>query len=362
MPRYRTNAPFLALALLSFLAALWAGLIRIGWTWPPLLPALPGSHGPLMVAGFLGTLIGLERAVALRATWMYIGPLLSGLGALLIIFATSSTGGILLLTSGSFFLVGIFYVILRKQFAAYTLTMALGALFFAIGNVLWLSGWSIPRVVLWWIAFLVLTIAGERLELGKLQRISRLTNLAFTFCITLMIVGLFIAAITHSLGTRLFGLGLIALASWFLANDISRRTIRQPGLPRYAAYCLLSGFIWLGIGGLLGITLGGMAGGLGYDAFLHSILVGFVISMIFGHAPIIFPAVLGFPVGFTNNFYFPLVLLHSSLVMRLAGDLATNAVLRRWGGLVNGVAVLLFLGIVITTILIERQKSLAKRI
>jgi len=36
----------------------------------------------------------------------------------------------------------------------------------------------------------------------------------------------------------------------------------------------------------------------GYDAFLHAVLLGFVFAMIFGHAPIIFPAVLGIRIPF----------------------------------------------------------------
>ena len=39
-------------------------------------------HGPLMVVGFLGTLIGLERAVALGRLWPYGIPMLSGVSAL----------------------------------------------------------------------------------------------------------------------------------------------------------------------------------------------------------------------------------------------------------------------------------------
>src|SRR3972149_6584847 len=55
-----------------------------------LLPPLPLAHGPLMVSGFLGTLIALERAVALRARWTYIGPLLTSLGGL---FLALGVGG-----------------------------------------------------------------------------------------------------------------------------------------------------------------------------------------------------------------------------------------------------------------------------
>ena len=57
--------PFLALAILALLFAMWAGLLRLGW----ILPTLPNralAHGPLMISGFLGVLIPLERAVAIR--------------------------------------------------------------------------------------------------------------------------------------------------------------------------------------------------------------------------------------------------------------------------------------------------------
>jgi len=52
--------PFVILSLLALLAALWAGLVRLGWTLP-VFPSLVMVHGPLMVCGFLGTLIPLER-------------------------------------------------------------------------------------------------------------------------------------------------------------------------------------------------------------------------------------------------------------------------------------------------------------
>lgn len=59
----RIRFPLMGLGMLALLAALWAGLVRLGWGLPPLRPTLPIAHGPLMVSGFLGTLISLERAV-----------------------------------------------------------------------------------------------------------------------------------------------------------------------------------------------------------------------------------------------------------------------------------------------------------
>jgi hypothetical protein len=119
--------------------------------------------------------------------------------------------------------------------------------------------------------------------------------------------------------------------------------VRQPGLPRFTALCLLSGYGWLGVGGLLALRVGAAGAGMLYDAVLHSVFLGFVMAMIFGHAPIIFPAVLGRSMPFRRRFYAHLALLHASLVLRVAGDLAGWMDGRRWGGLLNVVAVVVFL-------------------
>jgi hypothetical protein len=60
-------------------------------------------------------------------------------------------------------------------------------------------------------------------------------------------------------------------------------------------------------------------GSAAYDAALHALLLGFVFAMVFGHAPIIFPAVLRVAVPYHPVFYVPLLLLHASLALRLAG-------------------------------------------
>ena len=114
---------------------------------------------------------------------------------------------------------------------------------------------------------------------------------------------------------------MAALAAWLLAFDIARRTVRKSGLTRYIAASLLAGYFWLGVAGLLGLRFGGETAGLHYDAFLHSIFVGFVFSMILAHAPIILPAVTGLPLAFHRGFYVPLALLQASLALRVVGDL-----------------------------------------
>src|SRR5215212_11511397 len=89
--------PFLALAVVALVLALWAGLVRMGWVLPsfPSFPSLSAAHGPIMVSGFLGVLIPLERAVAIRQKWMFAVPAAAGLGWIVLLFAPF-IGGIFL--------------------------------------------------------------------------------------------------------------------------------------------------------------------------------------------------------------------------------------------------------------------------
>jgi len=125
---------------------------------------------------------------------------------------------------------------------------------------------------------------------------------------------------------------------------VARRTVRQRGLTRFMAVCLLAGYVWLGAGGILALTFAPAMPGTLYDATLHAVFLGFVMSMVFAHAPVIFPAVLGVPLGYRRAFYVHAAVLHGSLVLRIAGDLVDSlGRWRAWGGLFNAAALLLFL-------------------
>lgn len=340
--RGRWRLPLLVLALLALAGGVLGGLARLGWT----LPALPGSmvvlHGPLLVAGFFGTLIGLERALALGGRWPFVAPLLSGLGGLALLLGLPWPAGPLLISLASLALVAVNGVIVKRQAADFTVTMGLGAAAWLAGNLLWLSGRAVPQLALWWASFLVLTIAGERLDLSRLRRRPAWARVAFGASAGLLLAGLALTFADADAGTRLAGVGLVALALWLLAFDIAGRTVRQRGLPRYIAGCLLAGYGWLAVSGGLALALGAVAAGAGYDALLHGLFVGFVFSMIFGHAPIIAPAVARRTVTFRPAFYAPLALLHLALLLRVAGDLAGVAPWRLWGGLLTALALLLF--------------------
>lgn len=354
----RSPLPFLALAILALLAALWAGLMRLGWQLPALTPSLALAHGPLMISGFLGTLITLERAVALKQKWMYIPPLLAGLGGLLTFLIQPLPLGPILLTLASFGGVAILIEITRRETALHTVTMLLGMITWLVGNLLWLFGWQIFQIVFFWQAFLILTIAGERLELSRVLRPSRQQQFLFGAIILILLVGTIVSIFNIQLGTRTIGAALILIALWSTRNDIAWRNLNHKlPLTRYIAWCLALGFVWLGIGGTLILVFGAQVAGPRYDAILHVVFVGFVISMIFGHAPIIFPAILGVPINFQPAFYVQLVLLHTSLMLRVFADYANLHPLRMWGGLLNEVAILFFIGMTVYSV----RKSIARK-
>ena len=340
--------PRLALLLpgMACLAAgIWGGLLRL-----PLQLPLPTEHaywltfhGPLMVCGFLGTVIGLERAVGLRRASTYLPPALTAAGAVPLLLGVAPQVPMFLLTAGSGLFVAVTLRVVQLQRALFTSVMALGAAAWCTGNILWLADWPFPRVVPWWIAFLALTIVGERLDLSRFQRPSPWARPLLLAGLGVFLGGVMLSALREVAGVRVTGAGMLGLAVWLGAFDLARRTVRQPGLPRFMAVCLLTGYVWMGVSGAVLLLSGAMVSGTRYDAALHAFFVGFVFSMIFGHAPIIFPAVLNLRPAYRPVFYSHLALLHLGLLLRVVGNLADALPARQWGGALNALAVALFL-------------------
>ncbi len=352
----RIRFPLLGAGMLCLLAGIYAGLLRAGIEIPVPVQNLAASHGALMIGGFLGTVIGLERAVALGAPWGYLAPALAGFGTLL--YLAGVEAGAAAVTLSSLLLVSMYGVVLRRQLSFFNAVMALGAVVWLVGNIYWQLGYPFPDFVLWWALFLVLTIAGERLELSRFLQHPPRINMLFAIFATATIVGVSAAAAEMPWGNRLTGVGFILLSLWLLMYDVARRTVKQEGLTRFVAVCLLAGYVWLAMAGAM--LAGGteLVPGYKYDALLHSLFLGFAFSMIFGHAPIIFPAVLNLAVPFRPAFYLHVAVLHLSLLMRVGGDHAMKESLRATGAALNGAALLIFL---INTALAVRAGLIARR-
>lgn len=338
--------PLLALALVALLAGLWAGLLRLGLDVPELRPALAGLHGPLLVLGFLGTQIGLERAVALRRRWPYLAPAAAGAGALWLLLGLPLAAGQALLAVAGLALTAVSVAVYRLAPAMHNAIMGLGAAAWAAGAIAWLAGAEISRVVPLLAAFLVLTIVGERLELSRLRRPPASARLLLLIPVLAFAAGALLVLADPVAGVRLAGAGLLGQALWLARYDVARRTIRVPGATRYMAVALLCGYVWLAVGGVVWLVQGDLLGaGFAYDAMVHAIFIGFVFSMVFAHAPVIVPAVLGVALPYRPSFYAPLALLHIGLVVRLLGGELGSIEAWRWGGVASEVAIVAFLAL-----------------
>ncbi|EME72050.1 hypothetical protein H261_00685 [Paramagnetospirillum caucaseum] len=341
--------PLLIAGAVSLVAGIIAGEGRLGW--PVGGAGLALAHGPLMICGFFGTVIGLERAVALGKPWGYGSPLFTALGGILLIAGSPQAGAALLL-AGSLTFVAMSLNVIGRQREVFTVVLGLGGLAWAAGNLAWLWSGDAAAAVPPWAAFLVLTIAGERLELSRFLPPWRWRTPTLIPPLLLLLAG----AVPSSWSWQLFGGGLALLTLWSLVNDVVRRTIRQPGLTRYVAVCLLSGYFWSLAAGLLMTGLAPGETGVRYDAALHCLFVGFVFAMVYGHAPVILPAVLRVAVPYKPVFYLPLFLLHASLLLRVAGDLLDIHAVRQWGGMGNAAAIALFIVTMLATVLGARKR------
>lgn len=347
------RVPLLVLGMLSLLAGVAAGLLRAGLALPLPRPALLAMHGPLMVAAFFGTVIGLERAVALGRRWGYLSPLAAGAGGLLLILGAPPLPALLLMASGAAVLTMATLRAAQRQPSLHARILALASALAVLAALAWLFGHFISAVS-GWIGFLVLTIAGERLELSRFMPPSPRARQIF-----IGIVGVLVLAILGSWfspeSLRLLGAGLAALAIWLLRQDVARRTVLQQGLTRFIAVCLLSGYVWLLVGG--GLLMVQPALPLLMDAALHAIFVGFVLAMVFGHAPIIFPAIVRVALPYHALFYLPLLVLHASLLLRVGGGLLGMAEVRAWGAAGNALCLALFIVTMVTAALRAAQNK-----
>ncbi|MDX1375543.1 MAG: hypothetical protein R3357_08285 [Burkholderiales bacterium] len=352
----RARLPLLVLGFVSLAAGVLGGLTRIGVDWPPAPAQAPLLHGALMVSGFFGTVISLERAVALDRTWAYSAPLAAGLGGLALLGGMWS-GGFALLALGALALVGANAAIIARQASVESATLGAGAACWLVGNGVLVLGEPVASAVPWWIGFFVLTIGGERLELSRYAPRPPAARRAFVAIAAAILLAALLAAVVGAGGWRVQGAALIALAAWLWRFDIARITVRQQGLARYIAVCILSGYLWLAVGGLA-LTVGGeMHAGPLYDLALHALMLGFVFAMVFGHAPVILPAILRVAIPYSAWLYLPLALLHASLALRALGDLAGLQALRGIGAAGNALAIAVFIATAATLALRQKRAT-----
>jgi hypothetical protein len=333
------------------------GLLRAGVSVS--LPASadwPGNavtgHAFLMVFAFLGTVIGIERAVAVKHWAAFVAPALSAAAGLSLLAGSHVIASSLAIASAAVFAV-VNAELTARQPAAHTRLLLASAFALLVANGMFAMNFPASVIAPWWFSFLVLTIAAERLEMTRLMRRRRGAAASLYACLGTMLVACVTFGGSPVVGGALFGAALSSLALWLLSFDIARKTVRTHGLSRYMAICLLFGYAWLGVAGIAW-----MLAAAGYptrDAALHALGLGFIFSMMLGHAPVIVPALAGTKVAFGWFFYVPLGLLQVSLTVRLIGRFWSF----EWvsaGAACNSAAIALF-GITMLVAVMRRRRS-----
>lgn len=346
----------LPFGIIVLLAGLWGGLARLGYVLPNSGTSF-AQHGILMSIGFLGTLISTERAVALGSWWAWGVPALSAFGSLYLV-----AGGIPWIGYGALFVAGVDLVCVygrlhQIQASTHNTLMGLAAVGWAVAALLAMGGRPVSDTVPWLAIFLVVTITAERLELSRMLKRSAPVRISLVVAIALMVAGATVSIWRADLGMRLTGVAMVAMAVWLMIYDLARRTIRASGVTRFMAAGLLTGYVWLAGGGVLWAIAGDQVGnpiydGAAvnplYDAELHTIFLGFVMSMVFAHAPVIAPAVVRKPLPYYPVFYAPLALLHLSLLLRVVvGDAAGMVHAWQMGGILGEIAILAFVAVTV---------------
>lgn len=350
--------PFLLLplVLLGLLGGIAGGWIKLG---SPILP-IPESginHGLLMVGGFLGTLISIERAMVMKKkAWLFI-PFLSGISTIFFLIGQDQVGIIALLT-GSLGLSVIMQVQVIRHTHFHSILLYLGAVCWFIGNFFaWHFG-LIAAGSSWWIGFLLFTIVGERLELSQFLPVPSWSKKALGALLGLFFIGLILPF--HGTGNEVMGVAVLLISVWLLIFDMAKVAAKKKAQFRYIGIGLRVGYLWLGAQGLILLLMESHP--LFYDLVLHTFFLGFTFSMIWAHAPIIFPTIFGIrQTPYHRILWWPWILFQGTLLGRIGFGLAENFEWRKIMGISNGYLILLMFGFMVA-IVIWKIKSQQERV
>ncbi len=299
---------------LSMMAGLLGGWTRLGQPLPG-LEFFRIHHGALLAGVLFPTLISLERSVAIARPWAWAVPVAGVVSlALMALGGASAVPGMVLLALG----LGLqqFWIARRLHFDQGGLLALLAVLPLVLADVRWGQGLAAALCAPMWASFLVLLIASERLEFS----FHRGHSSALWVCLVVLLVGLL------CLHWQLVGLAWLGLSLWLARRDLARLNAWRGGMAAYTARCVLLGYCWLAFSGVQLVLFGlPFTSGLHFDRVLHGVFVGFVLTMVVAHGPMVFPAILKTPIRFSGWFYLPLALLQGSLVVRCVGATALGA-------------------------------------
>ncbi len=336
------------LGLFCFLGGVLTGVWKIALTRGFLLPGIPDfwpQHGHWMLTGFLTTIIMLERLVAMGSTFFLWIPFAYAGGALTLQTGFIGSRILVLLAFAGWVLHRIRAV--RHFQSLEKPSTEIGA--FAVLTLILLQKRGFaqrPDFALAGFFAIISIIALERLEIFmKLDR----RGPKYTWVSLLVLLGYSGYTIFQSEPHIPF-YGLLALIVMGLVayHDASVRTALQslknrqmlrafPPLYRSVTQALYVAYFWLFTGILFMLMWSKLPGATAKDMLFHSFGLGFIMSMILAHLPIMMPVFLGGkPVQRV-----PMALFWTFQVatfFRIGADLfvAQQMILWKWSGWITG--------------------------
>lgn len=153
-----------------------------------------------------------------------------------------------------------------------------------------------------------------------------------------MLLGLFFLGMWlpfHYNGTWIMGGSVIFIGVWLLRYDMANVAARKDKQFKYIGIGLKVGYVWLILNGVILCFL--ELHPLFYDLYIHTFFLGFTFSMIWAHAPIMLPMVL----GIQEKLFHPILwigwsLFQLSLFGRIVSTLLNLPDWRVWFGIFNG--------------------------
>jgi hypothetical protein len=313
------------MAAINLVLGVAGGLARMGAPGPR-GPAL-ALHGLLLVSGFFGTLISLERFIALRRPAWLLAPAASAAGGVVAWSGGPVEGALLCwLVAGLALLAGCVLEAGRSLMRLPLLLRILGAACWSAGTLLWLQGALAYQALPGWLAFLVLTIASERDDVAGTLRTRPLAAVAFGAGVVLLPLSMLVAGLEATLRLQIPasaqapGPGLIQwtgcllLALVLLTSDVSQG--QGEGWGRWEWRATRVADVWLLVASLLGLSQHWLPFA-GAGPAWHALLLGFAFSTLFAQMPRLLMSVSGARLRYTSWFVLPLVLLSASLVLRV---------------------------------------------
>lgn len=355
----RSRMVLLIGAGLAALLGLVAALIRADLIHPSGRVPLADLHGGLMVYGFLGAAIGLERAVAYRSggpgkpSWGFFAPALGLLGSLLCLLSlmVSSPAAAPAWVRVEFFggipwtlsmlvLTAMYLAIWRRQPSAEVLIQVLGSLVGLVGAAAWVAGLDASVLAPTWLFFLILTIVGERVELARAVFSDVRLESGILGLSLLAVLMLPVQAMAPSVGYPLLGLSLGLLLLVMASHDVAKGTFRHGGLPGFMGTCMLSAYAWGLLAALIWMAAPLDSSTYWGDMALHALAVGFIMTMVIAHVCMIVPSVIRRPLPFHPLLWGAWALMQVGLLIRLLGAIRLYTPLWKAGNLLNVLGIL----------------------